>query len=157
MIRLNLATDYALRTLLYLGSRPGQQASVREICAFYQISSDHMSKVVQHLVHAGYLHGARGRTGGLTLAKAPEEIRLGAVVELFEGPVALLDCVRTEDVCVIQGECRLRRVLHRAGSRLIAELNAVTLADLVARPQPELITLAVQPGGEPLPGDETGL
>lgn len=154
MIRLNLATDYALRTLLYLGSRPGQQAAVREICAFYGISADHVSKVVQHLVHAGYLHGVRGRTGGLTLAKAPDEIRVGAVVELFEGPVALLDCVRTQDVCVIQGECRLRRILDRAGARLIAELNAVTLEDLVARPQPELIALTVPVAPEVVPGEE---
>lgn len=153
MIRLNLATDYALRTLLYLGSQPGRQASVREICTFYGISADHLSKVVQHLVHAGYLRGARGRTGGLSLAKAPEEIRLGAVVELFEGPVALLECVRTQEVCVIQGECRLRRILHRAGARLMAELNAVTLAELLARPQPELIALTAGTESDPPLGE----
>ncbi len=149
MIRLNLSTDFALRTLIYLGRNSGAQASIREIAEFYRISADHVSKVVQQLVHAGFVRGERGRTGGVRLARAPEAITVGAVVELFEGPVALLDCVRSEDVCVIQPQCRLRRVLERAGSRLIAELQEVTLADLIAPAAPELVSLGPAPAGLP--------
>jgi Rrf2 family transcriptional regulator, nitric oxide-sensitive transcriptional repressor len=104
-----------------------------------------VSKVVQHLVHAGHLRAGRGRGGGLRLGRSPAEITVGEIVELFEGPVALLDCVTREGVCVIQPGCRLRTVLDRAGARLIAELRAVTLADLVAPPQPgpvELVQLS---------------
>ncbi len=132
MIRLNLATDYALRTLLYLAARPGEQASTREIAEFHQISVDHVSKVAQQLTRAGYLRAGRGRTGGLMLRLAPDAISVGDVVELFEGPVALLECVTSDDVCVIQPGCRLRRVLHRAGARLIRELKEVRLSDLVS-------------------------
>ncbi len=141
MIRLNLATDYALRTLLYLATQPGKQISTREIAEFHGISTDHVSKVVQHLVHAGYLRAERGRHGGLRLARPAEQVSVGDVVELFEGPVALLDCVSTSDVCVIQPACRLRRVLDRAGTRLIMELRKVTLADLIAPPAGELVQL----------------
>lgn len=141
MIRLNLSTDYALRTLLYLASQPDKQISTREIAEFHSISADHVSKVVQHLVHAGYLRAERGRHGGLRLARPVEQISVGAVVELFEGPVALLDCVTTSGVCVIQPGCRLRRVLDRAGTRLIMELRKVTLAELIASPAGELVQL----------------
>jgi Rrf2 family transcriptional regulator, nitric oxide-sensitive transcriptional repressor len=142
MIRLNLATDYALRTLLYLASQPGRQVSTREVAEFYGISTDHVSKVVQHLAHAGYIRAERGRTGGLRLGRPSGEISVGDVVELFEGPVSLLECVRTENVCRIQPGCRLRRVLHRAGERLIRELRAVTLADLVEPPESSLVQVS---------------
>jgi Rrf2 family nitric oxide-sensitive transcriptional repressor len=138
MIRLNLSTDYALRTLLYLGREPGSQASCREVAEFYDISGDHISKVVQHLAHAGMVRAGRGRGGGLRLGRRPEEITVGEVVELFEGPIALLECVSREGVCRIQPGCRLRRVLDNAGARLMGELYEVTLADLL------------EPGAEPL-------
>lgn len=141
MIKLNLSTDFALRALLYLSMHPGQQVSTREIADFHGISGDHVSKVVQQLAHAGLVRAERGRHGGLRLGRLPEQISVGEVIELFEGPVALLECVRTRDVCVIQPNCRLRRVLDRAGTRLIMELKQVTLADLTAPTAPELIGL----------------
>lgn len=141
MIRLNLSTDYALRTLLYLASNPARQVSTREVVQFYGISADHLSKVVQHLSHSGYVRAGRGRTGGLQLGRPAAEITVGQVVELFEGPVALLDCVTTEGVCVIQPGCRLRRLLDQAGAQLVATLNSVTLAELVTSPDSALIQL----------------
>jgi Rrf2 family nitric oxide-sensitive transcriptional repressor len=146
MIRLNLSTDYALRTLLYLASNPGRQVSTREVVEFYGISADHVSKVVQHLVHGGFVRSGRGRTGGLQLGRPAEEITVGRVVELFEGPVSLLDCVASQGVCVIQPGCRLRGVLARAGAQLVETLNAVTLAELTASPGPSLIQLALPVG-----------
>lgn len=142
MIRLNLSTDYALRTLLYLAARPGRQVSSREVVQFYEVSADHLSKVVQHLSHAGYLRTGRGRSGGLQLGRPAAEITVGQIVELFEGPVALLDCVSSEGVCVVQPGCRLRHLLDRAGAQLVATLNSMTLADLVASPEPPLIQLS---------------
>ena len=142
MIRLNLSTDYALRTLLYLGMRPESQVSTRDVAEFYGISADHVSKVVQHLAHAGFVRSGRGRTGGIRLGRPAVEITVGTVVELFEGPVSLLECVSTEGVCVIQPGCRLKAVLARAGAQLMQELNQVTLADLVQPAPGALVQIA---------------
>ena len=142
MIRLNLSTDYALRTLLYLGMRPESQVSTRDVAEFYGISADHVSKVVQHLAHAGFVRSGRGRTGGIRLGRPAIEITVGAVVELFEGPVSLLECVSTEGVCVIQPGCRLKAVLARVGAQLVQELNQVTLADLVQPAPGALVQIA---------------
>lgn len=136
MIRLNLATDYALRLLLFLALRPEQVVATAEVAEFYRISTDHVAKVAAQLSHAGIVRADRGRKGGLRLARAPERISVGEIVELFEGPVALLECVSTDDVCVIQPGCRLRRVLTDAGRRLVAELRAVSLAELIESPEP---------------------
>jgi len=153
MIRLNLSTDYALRTLLLLATRPEESVSVREVAEFYGISADHVAKVAQHLVHAGFVRAGRGRGGGLRLGRPTGEVTVGAVIELFEGPVALLECVTREGVCVIQPGCRLRRVLEDAGSRLMRELHGVTLADLVGPRRAPLIRLAelVPVAADPVP------
>ena len=161
MLRLNLATDYALRTLLLLAARPEQQLSVREVSDFYQISADHVSKVVQHLAHAGYVRTGRGRSGGLRLGKPAVEITVGAVVQLFEGPVALLDCVADREICVIQPGCRLKRLLKRVGDQLMAEMNAVTLQEMVS-PLPGALaqrlipteSLLAAPSGPPAPATD---
>lgn len=136
MIRLNLSTDYALRTLLYLASRPDEQVLTRDVSRFYDISGDHVSKVVQHLAQAGMVRAERGRNGGIRLGRPTSEITVWAVIELFEGPLALLDCVVSPGVCIIQPGCRLRKLLRQAGENLKNELIQVTLADLVS-PRPD--------------------
>jgi Rrf2 family nitric oxide-sensitive transcriptional repressor len=141
MIRLNLATDFALRTLLYVASQPGTWVSTRAVAEFYGISADHVSKVAQTLTHAGYLKAGRGRTGGLQLGRAPGDVTVGDIVELFEGPVGLLECVTRDSMCVIQPSCRLRQVLDQAGKRLIRELKEVTLADLIRPASAGLVEL----------------
>jgi Rrf2 family nitric oxide-sensitive transcriptional repressor len=132
--------------------RPERQVSTREVAEFYGISADHVSKVVQHLAHAGFVRSGRGRNGGIRLGRPAVEITVGAVVELFEGPVSLLECVSSEGVCVIQPGCRLRTVLERAGAQLVQELRQVTLADLV-QPAPGAL---VQIGGSPTTVDPLG-
>jgi Rrf2 family nitric oxide-sensitive transcriptional repressor len=141
MLRLNLSTDYALRTLLLLATRPEESVSAREVAEFYSISADHVAKVAQHLAHAGLVRAGRGRGGGLRLGRPPEAITVGEVVELFEGPVALLECVSRKGVCVIQPGCRLRRVLAAAGQRLMEDLRAVTLAELAGPRAEPLVRL----------------
>jgi len=152
VLRLNLATDYGLRVLLYLAHCPDRAASTVEVAEFYRISADHVRKVARQLAQAGYLRTDRGRNGGLRLNRLPGEIRVGDVVQLLEGPPALLECVLREDVCVVQPGCRLRRLLAEAGEQMLATLRGVTLADLVP-PTEELVALASEP--PPGPGAAT--
>jgi Rrf2 family nitric oxide-sensitive transcriptional repressor len=129
-MRLSLQTDYALRTLMYLGTRTGR-GTVGQVADFYRISEAHVAKAVSRLVRLGYLRGVRGVGGGIELARAPEDVRLGEVILAFEGDVHLLECIGTEGVCVIESFCKLRGVLARAERVQMDYLNGVTLADLL--------------------------
>ena len=129
-MHLALHTDYALRTLLFLASRPGR-ANVAEVAEFYRISKDHVAKVVQSLARQGYVRSVRGIGGGIELAKRPEEIRVGQVILDCEGNMHLLDCVGIENVCVIQPGCRLKTVLAHAERIQMEYLQSVTLSDLL--------------------------
>ena len=125
-----LQTDYALRTLIYLGHAAGQ-ASVQEVADAYGISRDHLFKVVQHLVRLGYVLSRPGRSGGIRLAQDAARINCGVVVAAFEGRNGLLPCVADENYCVLQPGCLLRGVLVKAEHAMYAELERYTLADLV--------------------------
>lgn len=140
-MRFSLQTDYALRTLIYLAGKPGR-CNVAQIASYFRISRDHVAKVVQVLSRLGYVRSVRGAGGGVELARAPEDVRLGEVIMAMEGNLHLLECVGTDDVCVIQPHCRLRGVLAEAERVQFEFLNRYRLSDLV-KPGGQLIEFGV--------------
>ncbi len=133
-MQLTTQTDYALRTLMYLASRTGR-AKVADVAELFGISTHHVAKVVNQLSRFGYIRSIRGLGGGIELARRPDEIRLGEVIERFEGNLHLLDCIDTENVCAIQPFCKLKGVLAEAERVQLEYLNNVTLADVAPRPR----------------------
>ncbi|ACA17288.1 transcriptional regulator, BadM/Rrf2 family [Methylobacterium sp. 4-46] len=123
-------TDYALRTLIYLGLREPQQSSIAEIARAYGISENHLTKVVHQLGRLGLIRTTRGRGGGLRLGKPPSEIVVGAVVRQTEEDLALVECFASS-ACAITASCRLRRALGEALAAFLAVLDGYTLADLL--------------------------
>jgi Rrf2 family nitric oxide-sensitive transcriptional repressor len=129
-MRLTLYTDYALRTLMYLGLTEPEQASIAEIARAYGISENHLTKVVHHLGRLGLIKTSRGRGGGLRLAQPTERIVLGEVVRQTEEDLALVECFG-EGMCVITSACQLRNVLREALTAFLTVLDQYTLADLL--------------------------
>ncbi|HEY8611567.1 MAG TPA: Rrf2 family transcriptional regulator [Roseomonas sp.] len=136
-MRLTLHTDYALRTLVYLGLRPARRVSIREIAEAHRISENHLVKVVHNLGRGGFLETTRGRGGGLQLARPPEEIRIGDVVRFTEEDMALVACFQDPAEgggCALLNICRLQSLLGEALGAFMAVLDSRTLADLIAGP-----------------------
>ena len=73
-------TDYAMRVLIYTAINDDALVNISTIADTYGISKSHLMKVVTALVKGGFLASVRGKGGGLRLARAPENINLGAVV-----------------------------------------------------------------------------
>lgn len=129
-MRLTRFTDYALRTLIYLGAQEPRQASIAGIARAYGISESHLVKVVHHLAKLGLIRATRGRGGGLRLGKPATEIRIGDVVRATEEDLALVPCF-SGAACAITPACRLRGVLGEALAAFLAVLDRQTLADLL--------------------------
>ncbi|HEY3963320.1 MAG TPA: Rrf2 family transcriptional regulator [Planctomycetaceae bacterium] len=131
-MRLALQTDYALRTLMFLASKKGKpRATIADVAGFFQISDAHVAKVVNQLARLGFVRSVRGAGGGIELGKTAANIRVGEVVLAFEGNMHLLECVATENVCIIQKHCKLRNVLAKAERLQFEYLNDVRLADVL--------------------------
>ncbi|MBD9493756.1 Rrf2 family transcriptional regulator [Ensifer sp. ENS07] len=128
-MRLTKYTDYAMRLMIYLGSQPTGLSSIREISDTFSVSQNHMMKVVQDLANAGFLEAVRGRNGGIRLARAANEINLGALLRHTEELSDLIDCRG----CRIAPACSLPSVLSEATAAFVAVFDKYTLADLVEK------------------------
>jgi Rrf2 family nitric oxide-sensitive transcriptional repressor len=135
-MQLTLFSDYSLRIALYLGAQPERTCSVEEISKAYGISRAHLVKVVQRLVELGVVSATRGRGGGLRLARAPEDINVGALVRATEPHFDVVECFdATTNTCPISPACGLKGTLLRARKAFFAVLDAQTLADFLPRPE----------------------
>ena len=139
-MRLTTFSDYTLRTLIYLALRPERLCTIEEIAVAYGISANHLTKVVHEAAKAGEVATARGQGGGLRLARAPEDINIGAVLRRTEPDFALAPCFGANAVCRIQPGCLLQGALSEALAAFLAVMDQKTLADLV-RPRRKLARL----------------
>lgn len=140
-MKFNLFTDYALRSLMYLCWHRGRTVTAEEISSYYGISHDHIVKVIQELSRHGYVQARRGRGGGSMLARDPRFITVSEVINTFEGPPALLECIRTTNVCVIETSCRLKGVLTEAQRRMFEYLGTVTVEEIAGEQAPQIVAL----------------
>lgn len=146
-MRLNLATDYGLRVLMYLLARPDERARVEAMAETFAVSSHHLTKVVQRLSRAGFVTTHRGRSGGIVLERAPEEINLGDVIRALEADFALVECFLEEgNSCCLSPACRLRGVIGEALDAFMGTFSKYTLADLQAPGLGHLLALSASPG-----------
>ncbi|GEP09037.1 Rrf2 family transcriptional regulator [Methylobacterium gnaphalii] len=129
-MRLTRYTDYALRTLIYLGLNEPRSSSIAEVAQAYGISENHLTKVVHQLGKLGLIRTTRGRGGGLRLGKPAEDIVIGAVVRQTEDDLALVECFAS-GACAITAPCRLRKALGEALAAFLSVLDGYTLADLL--------------------------
>jgi len=125
-------TDYALRVLIYLGLRNDGRVTIREIAQSYDISRNHLMKVVSNLTRMGYLDARRGPGGGISLARPAAEINLASVIRDMEQDMIPVSCFGEPGLCVIKPVCRLRNVLKEAMTAYLDTLECYSLEDLLA-------------------------
>ena len=131
-MRLTAFTDYTLRTLMYLALRPDRLVTIGEISAAYDISNNHLMKVVHQLAVSGDVATVRGQHGGMRLGRPATDINLGTVVRRVEPDLRLAPCFDEADCCAIKADCVLAASLREALSAFLNVLDRYTLADLVA-------------------------
>lgn len=130
-MRITLHLDYALRTLIFLAAHQHKRVTTQQVADAYQISKNHLVRVVQNLDKNGFVKLTHGRGGGMALAKEPGEIRLGAVMRAIEPNMDLVECFNAStNTCPISPVCRLKGVLREAGNSFVATLDQYTLADV---------------------------
>jgi Rrf2 family nitric oxide-sensitive transcriptional repressor len=148
-MRLTLWTDYALRTLIFVGAKGGRLATIAEIAESFDISKAHLMKVVNRLGQQGYLDTVRGKGGGIRLARSPAEIRVGAIVRETEEDLAVMGCLAETGFGRIERCCVLRHALREATLAFLQTLDGYTLADLLAPAAQLVASLGLGPELEP--------
>jgi Rrf2 family nitric oxide-sensitive transcriptional repressor len=135
-MQLSKFTDYGLRVLMQLMVSAPERVSVHTISQSFDISEHHVAKVASRLAKGGFIVAGRGRSGGLTLAKDPSEITIGAVVRYLTGDVPAAECFnkgKNSGNCRAFAQCGLRGPLIEAQQAFFTVLDNYTLDNVVAR------------------------
>ena len=130
-MRLTRFTDYSLRVLIYLGQNNQSRVTINQISEAYDISKNHLMKVVSNLTRLQFVSAQRGPGGGIRLNRIPADISLNEVIRNTEKH---LDDI--EEVCPynVHGPCadsRLKSYLQNALSAYLEALGRFTLADVL--------------------------
>ncbi|MGM0834170.1 Rrf2 family transcriptional regulator [Halomonas qinghailakensis] len=140
-MQLTRFTDYSIRVLIFLAAKGEERSTIHEIADTFQISRNHLMKIVQELSQKHYVTAIRGKNGGLLLTRDPATIGLGELVREMEHGMALVECFHSDNACIITPACRLQPILKEALSAFLDVLDRYTLADLLGNQQPELARL----------------
>lgn len=112
----------------------GSAMSIKAIAANQNISEHYLEQLISTLRKAGLVKSTRGPRGGYKLAKPPENITVGDIITVMEGPIALVDCLLSDtadnDYCEKACSCVTRNVWAKVCTSISDVLNDITLADL---------------------------
>jgi len=129
-------TKYCLRALYSLARHYGQGPQlVQRIADEEHIPKKFLELILLSAKAGGLVDSKPGRGGGYHLTKSPDQVTVGAVIRLMEGPLAPLPCAsetafRRCEECVDEKTCGTRLVMRRVRNATAEILDQTTLADV---------------------------
>ena len=133
---------YALKAVLELSARQAREPlKMQEIAEAQQIPTKFLEAILNDLRVDGIVVSRRGNVGGYSLARPPQDITIGEIIRIVQGPIESL-IAKVDPNVEIYGE----RALNNLWSDVAAAINRVydttTFSDLVE-------VEAAAKGGEP--------
>ena len=131
-MQLNITTDYAVRTVLYLAIQDKVISSM-EIAEKMAIPRNYLLKITRRLLEAGIISRYKGVYGGFSLHKAPEDITLFEIVETMEGVTKINRCLEEDKYCSRFGtkDCPVRNVYCSLQGDIEKRMSGVTIKSLM--------------------------
>jgi Rrf2 family protein len=129
---------YALRALFVLGAHKGNEpVMIADIAERANVPRKFLEQILLEMKKSGIVHSQRGKFGGYTLGRAPEDITFAEVLRAIDGPLALSPCAsrtayRKCDDCEDETTCAIRKVLLAVRDATAKILEHRTLAQALA-------------------------
>lgn len=134
--------DYALRAILYLARHElarhepdWKSATTSKIAKEKLIPTSFLAKIISQLSISGLINTSRGASGGVSLARKPEEISLLDVVEAIDGPITLNECTKDPSNCLFGDSCPLHEIWCETQAEMVNRLQQATFDKLLEREQ----------------------
>lgn len=134
-MKLTKRGEYALRALIdiAIAREAGRELlPLKEIAARENIPLPFLEQIFAQLREAGIVDGKRGKHGGFFLAKPPENISMGEIVRLIDGPLAPIGCVShtaySKCSCPDEEHCGLRFLMLDVRNAIANILDRYSLA-----------------------------
>jgi Rrf2 family protein len=133
-MRITMACDYAVRTILYLAMKESAgSVTLNEISVEQDIPKSFLNKVIQKLISGGLVISRKGRSGGYSLACDPKDITLRNVLEASEGQINLSRCLISDGICKRDVYCSVHVVWAEIQRSFIKTLDSYNIEYLVGK------------------------
>lgn len=132
-MKLSTKGKYALYAMHYLALKNGAGPQPLKSIAEIGVPGQYLEQLLGNLRRAGLLKTVRGAQGGYELAKAPEEITVGDIIEATEGPIYLSDCLADQTPCRKSDTCAARSVWEKINTSINDILQSINLQDMLTK------------------------
>lgn len=129
-------TRYGVRAMFQLACHWGEgHVPLRIVAEEQELSLPYLEQIIGDLRRSGLVTSSRGCQGGYELGRAPEEVSVGEIIRILDGPIFVAACTDASpdfDECG-RGEFCVSRLLWTKVRRQIEEaFDGVSLGDLCA-------------------------
>lgn len=132
---INRDTDYAVRALLcmakLLPEKREEVVTVNRIAKIEGLPRVFLRRVLQQLARNKVLDSHRGKGGGFAFRRPPGSITVDEIIEIFQGPIDITNCVLGAEPCPRRKYCKLRARMKSLNELIKNELQRITIADLM--------------------------
>ncbi len=132
-MKLSKKGDYGLRAMLELAKHYSRgYTQIKDIARQEKIPVKFLEQILLTLKNTGFLTSKMGVGGGYRLAKPPQEITLGEVIRILEGPLAPISCVSVKFYrqCPEENSCGIRSIMNEVRNAIADILDHTTLYDV---------------------------
>jgi Rrf2 family cysteine metabolism transcriptional repressor len=126
--------QYAVRAMFELSRLYGRgPVRISEIADAQAIPPRFLEVILSQLKRAGFVRSRRGPEGGYLLARSPDQIKVGEIVQFMEGPLAPVACLtdKQTEACLLQGRCVFIDMWKRAAEAMSDVYDQTTFQHLV--------------------------
>jgi len=136
MLTLSTRGEYGVRAMFEIAREYERgPLSIKEIARRQGVSIPYLEQLLNRLRRAGLIKSQKGPGGGYVLIKRPEEISIGIILKVLEGPVALTNCLAPASdrrECSLVKKCVARLLWQSLGNKIEEFLENITLQDLLS-------------------------
>lgn len=129
--------EYGIRCLIRIAKfhEAGKSFTIPEISKAERISQHNAAKILRQLRLGGFLDSERGQTGGYSLAKEPEEIKIDEVMNALGGRLFDESFCQSHsgmaDICTHSIDCSVRSLWKVIQDAVDTVVKDMTLKDLI--------------------------
>jgi Rrf2 family protein len=134
----SLSIEYALHSLLTMAMAPPDTSlTIKQLAGVLGVTPSYLAKIYTQLAKSGMIRTSVGSKGGVSLAKAPEDITFYDVFIAVNGPLHLFQCHNIRALSVgympSPGMCEIHAAMWEAEDKMFSHLKQVTIADIAGK------------------------
>lgn len=139
MLRVSTKGEYGVRIMVDLARHyGGRPRSLTDISQAETLPLAYLEQLVKLLRDADppLVSSTRGAHGGYRLSRDPNEISMGEIVRVLEGPISPMICAtegEMSQVCGFIDSCKTKYLWARVRDAVAQTLDSITLAELLAQ------------------------